>query len=87
MCKFIFKNCQNSLTSHFRNSLGFQVTFLYVVSIIGVAGNILVLIDSAFFWHDYPSGHSLIINLTVTGQSPNSFAWNNALFVMKSINR
>ena len=40
-----------------------------MISIIGTAGNVLVLIDSAYFWKNYPSGHSLIVNLTLTGKT------------------
>ena len=53
----------------FRSSISFQLRFLFVISIIGIVGNVLVLIDSAYFWKDYPSGHSLIVNLTVTGKT------------------
>ena len=52
-----------------RSSFDFQLRFLYVISIIGTAGNVLVLIDSAYFWKNYPSGHSLIVNLTLTGKT------------------
>ena len=43
-----------------------------MISIIGVVGNVLVLVDTAYFWKNYPSGHSLIVNLTLTGKTDDS---------------